>query len=176
MSDVLCIYYSRTGNTKSTMLQIAQALDAEVVEIRDGVERSGVRGWLRCGMDAMSRTVPPVSPFETEKALSQYRLVILGTPVWAGRCSGVMRSFLKKYGKKLPTAAYVLLRAARIKMRRSTNRWTAISPAATALLCPFAAALWAMPSGRRNFSARCGTIWTAGSKRTLFSNRRKGEG
>ena len=115
MSDVLCIYYSRTGNTKSTILQIAQALDAEVVEIRDGVERSGVRGWLRCGMDAMSRTVPPVSPFETEKALSQYRLVILGTPVWAGRCSGVMRSFLKKYGKKLPTAAYVLLRGSEDK-------------------------------------------------------------
>lgn len=115
MSDVLCIYYSRTGNTKSTMLQIAQALDAEVVEIRDGVERSGVKGWLRCGMDAMSRTVPPVSPFETEKALSQYRLVILGTPVWAGRCSGVMRSFLKKYGKKLPAAAYVLLRGSEDK-------------------------------------------------------------
>ena len=115
MSDVLCIYYSRTGNTKSTILQIAQALDAEVVEIRDGVERSGVRGWLRCGMDAMSRTVPPVSPFETEKALSQYRLVILGTPVWAGRCSGVMRSFLKKYGKKLPAAAYVLLRGSEDK-------------------------------------------------------------
>lgn len=115
MSDVLCIYYSRTGNTKSTILQIAQALDAEVVEIRDGVERSGVKGWLRCGMDAMSRTVPPVSPFETEKALSQYRLVILGTPVWAGRCSGVMRSFLKKYGKKLPAAAYVLLRGSEDK-------------------------------------------------------------
>lgn len=115
MSDVLCIYYSRTGNTKATMLQIAQALDAEVVEIRDGVERSGVKGWLRCGMDAMSRTVPPVSPFETEKALSQYRLVILGTPVWAGRCSGVMRSFLKKYGKKLPAAAYVLLRGSEDK-------------------------------------------------------------
>ena len=63
----------------------------------------------------MSRTVPPVSPFETEKALSQYRLVILGTPVWAGRCSGVMRSFLKKYGKKLPAAAYVLLRGSEDK-------------------------------------------------------------
>ena len=63
----------------------------------------------------MSRTVQPVAPFETEKALSQYRLVILGTPVWAGRCSAVMRSFLKKYGKKLPAAAYVLLRGSENK-------------------------------------------------------------
>ena len=115
MSDVLCIYYSRTGHTKSTMLEIAEALDAEVVEIRDGVERSGLKGWFRCGMDAMSRTVQPIAPFETEKALSQYRLVILGTPVWAGRCSAVMRSFLKKYGKKLPAAAYVLLRGSENK-------------------------------------------------------------
>lgn len=32
MSDILCIYYSRTGNTKSTMTQIAEALGAELVE------------------------------------------------------------------------------------------------------------------------------------------------
>ena len=110
MSDILCVYYSRTGNTRDTMTEMAKALGAESVEIRDGVERGGIGGWLRCGLDAMSRTVPPVSAFETEKPLSQYRLVILGTPVWAGRCSSVMRSFLKKHGRKLGAAAYVLLR------------------------------------------------------------------
>ena len=110
MSDVLCIYYSRTGHTKSTMLEIAEALDAEVVEIRDGVERSGLKGWFRCGMDAMSRTVQPVAPFETEKALSQYRLVILGTPVWAGRCSSVIRALLKRRGLEMRRVAYLLTR------------------------------------------------------------------
>ena len=115
MSDVLCMYYSRTGNTRATITEMAEALGAEVVELRDDVERRGFFGWLRSGMDAMSRTVQPVAPFETEKALSQYRLVILGTPVWAGRCSAVMRSFLKKYGKKLPAAAYVLLRGSENK-------------------------------------------------------------
>ena len=84
MSNILCIYYSRTGNTRDTMTEMAKALGAELVEIRDGVERGGIGGWLRCGLDAMSRTVPPVSAFETEQPLSQYRLVILGTPVWAG--------------------------------------------------------------------------------------------
>ena len=28
MSDVLCMYYSRTGNTKKAMLEIASELDA----------------------------------------------------------------------------------------------------------------------------------------------------
>ncbi|MBQ5928687.1 MAG: hypothetical protein IIW96_05905 [Oscillibacter sp.] len=115
MSDVLCMYYSRTGNTRATITEMAEALGAEVVELRDDVERRGFFGWLRSGMDAMSRTAPPVLPFETQKPLSQYRLVILGTPVWAGRCSSVMKSFLKKYGRKLPATAYVILRGSEDK-------------------------------------------------------------
>ena len=47
MSDVLCIYYSRTGNTQRVMEDIAASLDAESVRVRDGVERSGWRGYLR---------------------------------------------------------------------------------------------------------------------------------
>ena len=115
MSDVLCIYYSRTGSTRAAMEEIAQALDAELVELRDGVNRSGARGWLRCGMDAMRRTCAPVEAPETKRPLDQYRLVIVGSPVWAGRCSSVVRSFLKQYGKKLSNAAYVLLRGSEDK-------------------------------------------------------------
>ena len=36
MSDILCIYYSRTGHTKQAMEEIARALGAEAVELRDG--------------------------------------------------------------------------------------------------------------------------------------------
>ena len=115
MSDILCIYYSRTGSTRAAMEEIAQALDAELVELRDGVNRSGARGWLRCGMDAMRRTCAPVEVPETKRPLDQYRLVIVGSPVWAGRCSSVVRSFLKQYGKQLPNAAYVLLRGSEDK-------------------------------------------------------------
>ena len=56
MADVLCMYYSRTGNTKQTMQEIAEALDAELVELQDGVDRSGWSGWLRSGLDAVRRT------------------------------------------------------------------------------------------------------------------------
>ena len=30
MSDVLCIYYSFSGNTRRTMKEIAEALDADI--------------------------------------------------------------------------------------------------------------------------------------------------
>ncbi|MCI2056534.1 MAG: hypothetical protein LKJ86_05215 [Oscillibacter sp.] len=111
MSDVLCIYYSRTGNTKKAMEEIGAALDAEVVSIRDAVERRGFKGYLRCGMDSVRRETEPLLHFETDKPLEQYRLVILGTPIWAGRCSAVMRSFLKSYGKKLNRVGYVVTRS-----------------------------------------------------------------
>ena len=110
MSHILCIYYSRTGNTRKAMEEIALALDAELVEITDGVDRSGTSGWLRSGLDAMRKTTEPLKPFETEHPLKDYRLVIVGTPVWAGRCSSVVRGFLKKYGRKLNNAAYVVTR------------------------------------------------------------------
>ena len=78
MSDILCIYYSRTGHTKQAMEEVAQALGAETVELRDGANRSG---W----------------------------------PGWAGRCSSVVRSFLKEHGGSLRNAAYVITRGSEDK-------------------------------------------------------------
>ena len=116
MNDVLCIYYSRTGKTKNAMKEIALELDAELVEIRDHVWRKGPIGWLRCGLDAVRRTTQPLKPFQTSRPLSEYRLVIIGTPVWAGRCSSVIRGFLKEHGEELSAAAFL---ATRRNMHRS---------------------------------------------------------
>ena len=108
-NNVLCMYYSRTGNTKRTMEEIAKALNAELVEIQDGVDRGGAGGWLRCGLDAVRRSSPKVR-FTTKWPLSEYRLVIVGTPVWAGRCSAPVRGFLKQNGRDLRNASYVVVR------------------------------------------------------------------
>lgn len=110
MSDILCIYYSRTGTTKKVMREIAAELDAELVEITDGVSRGGLFGWLRCGRDAVSRTVKPIKSFQTQRMLRDYRLVVVGSPMWAGRCSSVVRSFLKEYGKDIRDAAFLITR------------------------------------------------------------------
>ena len=106
--DILCLYYSRTGNTKQAMEEIAAALDCECAELRDRVDRSGTMGWLRCGMDAVRKRTRAMEPVETKRALQDYRLVILGTPVWAGRCSSVARGFLKRRGLEIQNIAYVL--------------------------------------------------------------------
>lgn len=129
MKDILCIYYSRTGNTKKAMEEIAAALDAELLELSDGVDRSGLRGWLRSGRDAMRQSTEPVLPFQTEQSLRKYRLVILGTPVWAGRCSAVMRDFLKRHGEKLPRTAYVITRSSKSKHREVYRQMDLYVPA-----------------------------------------------
>ena len=105
MSDILCVYYSRTGHTKQAMEEIAQALDAELAEISDGMDRSGALGVLRSGLDAMRRTTRPIKSFQPRRPLESYRLVIVGSPIWAGRCSSVVRGFLKPYGKMISNAA-----------------------------------------------------------------------
>lgn len=80
MSDILCLYYSRSGNTRQTMAEIAEALEAELVEFTDGVDRQGRKGYFRSGLDAMRRSTHPLEKFETAKPLEEYRLVILAAP------------------------------------------------------------------------------------------------
>ena len=94
MRDVLCVYYSRSGNTKKVMKSIAAELNAELVQLTDGVERGGLRGWFRCGLDAVKRDCPAARPIETERRLENYR---------------------KQHGKELNRVAYVLTRGSEHK-------------------------------------------------------------
>ena len=103
MSDILCIYYSRTGSTRRAVKEIAEALDAEIVAISDERDRSG--------MDAMKTSTKPLRPFETARPLEAYKLVIVGTPVWAGRMASPVRSLLKRRGLELHRVAYVVTRS-----------------------------------------------------------------
>ncbi len=109
MNDkILCIYYSRTGSTKQAMTEIAEALDCEIVPVYDKVNRTGTIGWLRCGLDAMRKKTRPTVRLKTNRPLAEYELVILGTPIWAGRCSSIIRGFLKRHGYEMQNVAYVI--------------------------------------------------------------------
>ena len=63
----------------------------------------------------MARKIPPVQKPETKLPLSEYDLVIIGTPVWAGRCSAPVRSFLLQFGEELKEAAYVITRGSDVR-------------------------------------------------------------
>ena len=91
--------------------EIAEALGAEITAITDDCDRSGWRGYMRCGMDAMKTSTRPLQPFETEKPLGAYKLVIVGSPVWAGRCASPIRALLKRRGLEMENVAYVVTRS-----------------------------------------------------------------
>ena len=59
----------------------------------------------------MRKDTAPLLHFETDRPLEDYRLVIVGTPIWAGRCSSVTRAFLKTYGRRLQAVSYVVTRS-----------------------------------------------------------------
>jgi len=65
MPYILCVYYSRTGNTEKLMREIAAGLKCEAVKLDDGVNRAGLTGCMRSGMQAMARRLPPVKPLKT---------------------------------------------------------------------------------------------------------------
>ena len=102
MSDRLCLYYSRTGNTRAAAEKVAELLEAELVELTDGKARGGILGFLASGLDAMRKTPQELLPFQTEQPLGPYDHVIVATPVWAGRCSSIVHAFLAAYGRELP--------------------------------------------------------------------------
>ena len=85
-------------------------MGAEIVAIDDGADRNGWRGRLRAGKDAMRRSTAPLKPFTTERSIEDYKLVIVGTPVWGGRCSSPIRGLLKRRGLEMSRVAYVLTR------------------------------------------------------------------
>lgn len=100
----LVVYYSRTGNTKKAGEEIARELSCDVEEIVDTVNRAGPIGWIMAGKQASSKELTKLKPLK--KDLSQYDIVVIGTPVWAGTMSTPVRTFIAENKDKLKTVAF----------------------------------------------------------------------
>ena len=161
MSDILCIYYSRTGTPRRPWRRLPPPWTRSWRSCGTNADRSGWRGWLRCGLDAMRKDTRPVAPLETARPLGDYRLVILGTPVWAGRSSAVMRSFLKDRGGEIRNAAYVLTRSSGSQYQEVYRQMDLCVPAGHLAAVSLRSGDVAGHSGRRSFSARSGPFWRA---------------
>jgi len=96
----LVVFYSRTGTTRKIADDIAKALRCKTEEIFDTKNRSGVLGWLSSGREGMGEKLTTL--VEPKKDPSKYDLVVIGTPIWAGKMSVPVRTYLglKKDGFK----------------------------------------------------------------------------
>lgn len=108
---ILVVYYSRNGHTRAVAEEIAHALGgAETEEIRDTVERRGLRGYLRSGRDAIKKRETTLAT--PGRDVSAYDFVVVGGPVWAGGLSSPVRTWLRAHGRELRTVAFFLSTAA----------------------------------------------------------------
>lgn len=73
-------------------LEISNKLGAEIEEIRDTVNRSGVKGYLVSGRDAMKKRLTTLEL--TTKNPADFDLVIIGTPIWGWNMSVPVRTYI----------------------------------------------------------------------------------
>jgi menaquinone-dependent protoporphyrinogen IX oxidase len=95
----LVLFYSRTGTTKKIGLEIAYKLDCDFEEIIDEKNRSGPLGWISAGKDAKQKNLTKLKDLKHD--ISEYDLVIIGTPIWSWNLSTPIRTLLTKNREKL---------------------------------------------------------------------------
>jgi len=98
----LIVYYSRTGNTKIACEALQKELGCDSIEIKDMKNREGRWGYYTAAFGSIFGTHTKIDP--TEFNLSPYAAIIVGSPIWAGKPSAAIRTFIAKNrldGKKV---------------------------------------------------------------------------
>jgi hypothetical protein len=104
MPDTLVVYYSRTGHTEEVAEELAESLGADLDVIEDFQERTGVRGYVRSGLETVSRFLPRIRKPQYDPA--NYRRVIVGGPIWNSSISTPVRTYLIENRNRLPETAF----------------------------------------------------------------------
>src|SRR6185369_998249 len=87
--------FSRSGYTRRVAEQIARAAGADCEAIRERTSRRGVLGYWRSAREALRGTAVTIEPDALQPR--NYALVVLGTPVWAGKVSAPMRAYIARH-------------------------------------------------------------------------------
>ena len=97
----LVAYYSQTGNTKKVAEALAENLNADVEAI---VSDTKGKGMGRLAMQAFLRVHAKIAP--TTNDASSFDLVVVGSPVWAGKMSSPIRTYLAQNKAKFSSVAF----------------------------------------------------------------------
>jgi flavodoxin len=91
---VAIVYYSLTGNVGHVVERLAPKLRADVFVIRPkkAYPASGPLKYFKGGFAALFSILPRIEPMDYDK--DAYDVTVLATPIWAGRPSAPMLSFV----------------------------------------------------------------------------------
>ena len=90
----LVVYYSRTKITQKVAQEIANKLDCDIEEIHPKVNYQGKIGYARGGKHAIQEKIIDRESLNFDP--SDYDVVYIGTPVWAGKAATPVISYLKQ--------------------------------------------------------------------------------
>jgi len=92
----LVIYYSLEGNTEYIAQAVAEAIEADLLELKPvkEISKKGLFRYLHGGKQAIRKEQPLLLPLNKDP--QAYDLIILGTPVWAWTYSSPVHTFLSQ--------------------------------------------------------------------------------
>lgn len=100
----LVVFYSLTGITKSVALKLGDFLHAEMEPIECESPYGGGLGYLRAAFHSLvGRDIAILPP---KLRPSDYDLVVVGGPIWAGRIAPPLRAYLQQYHGQFKNVAH----------------------------------------------------------------------
>lgn len=102
----IVIFYSLEGNCKLIGNSIAQTLGSDILELKlkNPIPTNGPKKYLIGGKSAITKTSPGLDT--TIPNLSDYELIVVGAPVWAGTFAPAIRTFASKANIKNKKMAF----------------------------------------------------------------------
>jgi len=92
MSEMVVVYYSRTGKTRMVAERLSKLLAADIEEITEKKDRSGALGFIGAGKDTLLKRGCELGHAPDPE---KYRLVLIGMPIWALQPPAPVRSYLQ---------------------------------------------------------------------------------
>jgi menaquinone-dependent protoporphyrinogen IX oxidase len=109
----LVVFHSSAGNTQKVAQALAEALGADLEQIRPvhpyrvDITGKGAGNFLNMGRAVLGALLGLAAPIRSpEHDPAAYDLVIIGTPVYAGALAGATRSYLKRQKAKFRDVAF----------------------------------------------------------------------
>ncbi len=93
-TDVLVLYYSRSGNTEAMAREIARRFRADIIKLTAESYTLDFKGWINANLDAWNQNPTVIEPETID--ISNYNLIILGSPIWYFRPAPPLWTFVEK--------------------------------------------------------------------------------
>lgn len=102
----LVVYHSRSGNTRKVAERAAEAIGADLSEVRATRYGLGVFSYFQAAFDSWKGHLPEIEV--SGRSPEQYDFVLVLGPVWAGHAATPLRAYLAQNRNKFKRVAYVL--------------------------------------------------------------------